>query len=109
MTGQSLLTTSGVHNHDSCPITNALLPLTHQYLGRILIPCRHPEAQARPVFKDILLELVGKEDTVFKIPEEDSATHKLASLVGGPLEAGEKMYTDLQWKYFTTDDYEQQI
>ena len=70
---------------------------------------RNPEAQARPSFKDILLELHGQEDVVLKIPESDADTHKLANRVGGPLEAGKKMYTDLQWKYFTSDDYEEQV
>ena len=71
---------------------------------------RHPEAQARPTFKDILLQLLSLEgDAALKVPEEDSATHKLASLIGGPLEAGEKLYTDLQWKYFTADEHEQQL
>ena len=70
---------------------------------------RNPEAQARPSFKDILLELHGQEDVVLKIPERDAETHKLANHVGGPLEAGEKMYTDLQWEYFTSDDYEEQV
>ena len=70
---------------------------------------RHPEAQVRPIFKDILLELLDEEKNVLEIPKKDAATHKLAGLVGGPLEAGEKMYTDLQWKYFTPDDCEQQI
>lgn len=70
---------------------------------------RNPEPQARPSFKDIQLKLHGQEDEVLKIPESDVASHELASRVGGPLEAGETMYTDLQWKYFTADDYEEQV
>ena len=71
--------------------------------------CRNPEPQARPSFKDILLELHDQEDVVLKIPESDANSHKLANCVGGPLEAGEKMYTDLQLKYFSSDDYEEPV
>ena len=60
---------------------------------------RHPNTQVRPEFKRILLDLVDREDLVLKVPKKDSQTHKLAGLVGGPLEAGANMYTDLQWKY----------
>lgn len=67
--------------------------VTHTY--------RHPNTQARPEFKRILLDLVDREDLVLKVPKKDSASHKLAGLVGGPLEAGANMYTDLQWKYST--------
>lgn len=68
---------------------------------------RHPEAQARPIFKDILMQLLDNDKVVLKIPKHDSSTHALADRVGGPLEAGEKMYTDLQWKYFTASDDEE--
>ena len=66
----------------------------------------------RPSFRDIVLILVGSEEMVLNIPEEDSSTNPLAGVLGAPLEAGENMYSDLQRKYVdyssrkvTDDDY----
>ena len=71
--------------------------------------CRNPEPQVRPSFNGILLELHIRDSRVLKIPERDANSHKLANCIGGPLEAGEKMYTDLQLKYFSSDDYEEPV
>ena len=46
------------------------------------------------------------ESMVLAIPEDDLDTHQLAGVLGAPMEAGEKMYRDLQCKYFTTDGNE---
>jgi hypothetical protein len=92
--------------------TNSTLTLAITAILIILlyiILYRNPASQARPSFKDILLELHARCSIVLEIPEPDTNSHSLANCVGGPLEAGEKMYTDLQWKYFTSDDYEEQI
>ena len=66
----------------------------------------------RPSFRDIVLILVGSEEMVLNIPEEDSSTNPLAGVLGAPLEAGENMYSDLQRRYVdyssrkvTDDDY----
>ena len=60
---------------------------------------RHPETSLRPGFRDIVLTLVGSEQMVLNIPEEDSSSNPLAGVLGAPLEAGENMYTDLQKRY----------
>ncbi len=53
----------------------------------------------RPGFRDIVLMLVGSEEMVLSIPEEDSSTNPLAGVLGAPLEAGENMYSQLQNRY----------
>ena len=53
----------------------------------------------RPSFRDIVLTLVGSEEMVLNIPEEDSSTSPLAGVLGAPLEAGEGMYLELQRRY----------
>ena len=53
----------------------------------------------RPSFRDIMLTLVGSEEMVLNIPEEDSSTNPLAGVLGAPLEAGENMYSELQRRY----------
>ena len=60
---------------------------------------RHPETSQRPSFRDIVLTLVGSEEMVLNIPEEDSSTDPLAGVLGAPLEAGENMYSELQRMY----------
>ena len=63
------------------------------------ITCRHPKTSLRPAFRDVVLTLVGSEQMVLNIPEEDSFSNPLAGVLGAPLEAGENMYTDLQKRY----------
>ncbi len=60
---------------------------------------RHPQTIVRPGFRDVVLTLVGNEEVVLSIPEEDSSTHPLAGVLGALLEAGENMYTRLQKRY----------
>ncbi len=61
--------------------------------------CRHSESSQRPGFRDIVLMLVGSEEMVLSIPEEDASTNPLAGVLGAPLEAGENMYSQLQSRY----------
>ncbi len=60
---------------------------------------RHPQTKVRPGFRDVVVTLVGSEEVVLCIPEEDSSTHPLAGVLGAPLEAGENMYQQLQNRY----------
>ena len=50
-------------------------------------------------FRDIVLTLSGNEKIVLTIPNKDSSTNPLAGVLGAPLEAGEKMYSELQRRY----------
>ena len=43
--------------------------------------------------------LLGDSDEVLSISESALESHNLAGVFGSPLEAGEKMYRDLQDKY----------
>ena len=67
---------------------------------------RHPQAMVRPSFRDIVLTLVGSEEMVLNIPEEDSSTNPLAGVLGAPLEAGDKMYSQLQRRYVNYQERE---
>ena len=60
---------------------------------------RNPVAGSRPVFRDILLPLLDKPESVLSIPPEALDTHHLAGVLGSPLEAGENMYRDLRYTY----------
>ena len=60
---------------------------------------RNPTPTHRPGFRKILLSLLEDEESVLCIPpgiEGDS----LAAVLGGPLDAGFNMYTELQSKYY---------
>ena len=70
---------------------------------------RHPKWLSRPLFKEIILDLLAPDTVVLHIPPEEAASQKLAGVLGGPLEAGEAMYTDLQWKYFEQSEQESQV
>ena len=61
---------------------------------------RNPVTHLRTQFKTLIFELLEPETKILQIPDEAIATHKLAGVLGGPLEAGEKMYLDLQSKYY---------
>ena len=63
------------------------------------ISCRHPSPAARPKYREILTVLLGEEYKVLSIPTEDASTSAQASLLGAPIEEGEKMYLDLQGQY----------
>ena len=60
---------------------------------------RNLETHERPSFKDIVIIFMEPEATILNIPAEDRETHKLATVLGGPLEAGEMMYHNLQMMY----------
>ena len=60
---------------------------------------RHPEPASRPSPQTLLTVLMDHEDAVLRIPAADAATGDLAAVLGAPLSAGQKMYTDLQEQY----------
>ena len=60
---------------------------------------RHPHHTKRPTFEETLRPLLDSEETVLDIPSEDSDTHKDAACLGAELQAGHKMYTNLQALY----------
>lgn len=71
------------------------------------IPCfRHPLSVQRPSFRYILLSLLDTPNRVFFIPQQALRTHKLARVLGAPLEVGENMYNDLRDRYLVDDLYQ---
>ena len=46
---------------------------------------------------------MGNQQLVLSIPQDAIETHQLAGVLGAPLEAGEKMYQDLQNTYVNQD------
>ena len=69
----------------------------------ILPLCRNPVASNRPAFREILLTLLGSSEEVLSIPPVAVDTHHLAGVLGSPLDAGENMYQDLQYRYASRD------
>ena len=66
----------------------------------ILLYCRDPVAASRPRFRELTIILTGNPQDVLSIPQEAlSHSHKLAGVLGSPLEAGKNMYSDIQNKY----------
>ena len=65
----------------------------------ILLYCRDPVAGNRPRFREFTIVLTGNPHDVLSIPQEALDVHKLAGVLGSPLEAGKNMYSDLQNKY----------
>ena len=65
----------------------------------ILLYCRDPVAGNRPRFRELTIVLTGNPHHVLSIPQEALDVHKLAGVLGSPLEAGKNMYSDLQNKY----------
>ena len=57
-------------------------------------------AAQRPSFRDLLLALLDDLKVVLSIPQEALDTHSNAGVLGSPLEAGEDMYRDLQYRYY---------
>ena len=58
---------------------------------------RHPDPDSRPAFCDLLLLLQRPDFQLLKWSEEDeTAFSKKARTLGGPLEDGEELYTELQ-------------
>ena len=62
---------------------------------------RNPTASKRPTFREIVLSLVESGDKVLPIPCKALDTRHLAGILGSPLKAGEKMYTDLRDRYLS--------
>ena len=67
---------------------------------------RDPIAGSRPRFREIAIVLTGNSQDVLSIPEEALDAHKLAGVLGSPLEVGKNMYSDLQNKYCSENVYE---
>lgn len=67
----------------------------HSYSG-ICTFCRSDTPSDRPGFREMLLFLLENKSVVLHIPPQDMTSHPLAGVLGAPLEAGEKMYTELQ-------------
>lgn len=61
--------------------------------------CRNPNKADRPKFRTIHLSLLDNKERVLAIPQEAIETHQLAGVLGSPLSAGEKMYSDLAKQY----------
>ena len=55
----------------------------------------------RSSFQNVLISLLEDEEQALDIPTSDAASHPLASHLGAPPIAGEKMYTDLQMTYLS--------
>ena len=60
---------------------------------------RDPVAGNRPRFREIVIVLTGSSQDVLSIPQEALDVHRLAGVLGSPMEAGKNMYSDLQNKY----------
>ncbi|XP_019855444.1 PREDICTED: uncharacterized protein LOC109584225 [Amphimedon queenslandica] len=75
------------------------VPGCPKMMYEIMMKCWHPESKKRPSFNEIMLLLLKDDSTLLLIPDEDRLTHSEAGQLGGPLEAGDKLYTDLQSMY----------
>ena len=67
----------------------------------MLIIIRHPVANERPSFHDVMVSLLQPNQTILKIPESALSSHPQAASLGGNLKAGEKMYPETQHAYYT--------
>ncbi|KAL5491167.1 hypothetical protein EMCRGX_G016406 [Ephydatia muelleri] len=65
----------------------------------MMIQCWNPDTYSRPTFRDIYLSLHQSMEFVLQVPDDAHLTHPQAGILGAPLEAGEKMYIDLQRSY----------
>eukprot|EP00731_Ephydatia_muelleri_P015150 Em0008g870a len=70
-----------------------------QLIYHLMIQCWNPETCSRPMFRDIYLSLYQSTEFVLQVPNDARLTHPQAGILGAPLEAGEKMYIDLQKSY----------
>lgn len=59
---------------------------------------------SRPKYQAILTSLLEDPKKVLHIPQEDASSHSTACLLGTSLEAGVKMYPDLQVTYVANAD-----
>ena len=63
-----------------------------------LLP-RHPTSSSRPSFRDAILTLTDKPDKVLEIPQAVLQQNPKFQHLGGPLEVGEGVYSNLQDSY----------
>ena len=60
---------------------------------------RHPVADERPSFQDVMVSLLQPNQTILKVPESALSSHPHAGTLGGSLNAGEMMYPEIQHRY----------
>eukprot|EP00731_Ephydatia_muelleri_P015159 Em0008g879a len=70
-----------------------------QLIYQLMIQCWNPDTYSRPAFRDIYLSLHQSTEFVLQVPDDARLTHPQAGILGAPLDAGEKMYIDLQKSY----------
>lgn len=63
---------------------------------KIMIECWHPLDSSRPSFTSIKQSLFQPEDVLLAWAEDDLQVHPQAKVIKAPLEAGYKLYEDLQ-------------
>ena len=64
------------------------------------MPIRNPEPESRPSFPEIQVDLQRPDFKILTWTSEDvTAYSEQARTLGAPLEAGEKLYTDIQNTY----------
>lgn len=64
-------------------------------------PSRHPQPASRPTFTDVVVLLQRPDFQLLRWSEEDKIAYsEKARTLGGPVEDGEEMYTELQKLYF---------
>ncbi len=68
----------------------------HSLVVNILKPPRNPVEEARPSFRDLMVDLM--EENVLKLPDDATAE---ARKLGGLLKAGFQLYRDLQGIYIS--------
>ena len=74
--------------------------LTVEGIGFLSLLFRNPDAELRPSFPDIQLELQRPDFKLLTWTAEDVAGHtEQARTLGAPLEAGEELYADIQSMY----------
>ena len=62
------------------------------------LPCRHPNADERPSFKD-LVETLTVTPNILEIPDKIIAAHPDFQVPGGNLDIGENVYKEMQHIY----------
>ena len=66
-------------------------------MSLLMITYRHPDPDSRPAFCDLLLLLQRPDFQLLRSSEEDEATlSKKARTLGGSLEDGKELHTELQ-------------
>jgi len=60
--------------------------------------CRHPKADMRPSFKDLVVTLTNTPD-ILDIPDRITAAYPDFQMPGGTLDFGKEVYSELQHIY----------